>query len=230
MIIVFDLDDTLYNEITFVKSGFQAVAEYISNHYEINVNLFYQSLLDNLERFGRGVVFDTTLKEFNIFSKKLVYKCVSIYRLHKPNIKLSYEASLCLERLKPYNKYIVTDGNKIVQQNKVNALQIDKYFKKIYITHRYGLKYAKPSPYCFTLIKREEKIPYESIVYIGDNENKDFVGIKPLGIRTIRIKQGMFKYVNLNKEYKADIEINSLNEITIELLKNLVYGKKNSYR
>ena len=31
MIVVFDLDDTLYEEIQFVKGGFQAVAKLLSN-------------------------------------------------------------------------------------------------------------------------------------------------------------------------------------------------------
>lgn len=230
MIVVFDLDDTLYEEITFVKSGFYSVSDFISIHYSIDSNTFFRSLTDNLEKFGRGAIFDKTLKEFNIFSKKLVSKCVSVYRLHKPNITLNTDAKQCLKLLQDYNKYIVTDGNKIVQENKVNALQLDDYFKKIYITRRYGIKYAKPSPYCFSLIKKIENNSYKNMVYIGDNENKDFVEIKPLGIRTIRIRQGMFKNTNLTEEYKADLEILSLKEITIDLLKELIYGKENKYR
>ncbi|WP_214515343.1 hypothetical protein, partial [Mycobacterium tuberculosis] len=33
MIVVFDLDDTLYDELTYVQSGFQAVAGYLRDTY-----------------------------------------------------------------------------------------------------------------------------------------------------------------------------------------------------
>ena len=36
MILVFDLDDTLYDEITFVYSGFSAVSKYLSLQFNLN--------------------------------------------------------------------------------------------------------------------------------------------------------------------------------------------------
>ena len=46
MIIVFDLDDTLYEEITYVRSGFKAVASYLSQTYKKSKRLikFLESL------------------------------------------------------------------------------------------------------------------------------------------------------------------------------------------
>ncbi len=46
----------------------------------------------------------------------------------------------------------------------------------------------------------------KDIVYIGDNPNKDFVNIKKLGFRTIRVLKGMFS--NSNKETKFEAELN----------------------
>ena len=37
-VIVFDLDDTLYDEIEYVKSGFIQVANYFSYEFEIDKN------------------------------------------------------------------------------------------------------------------------------------------------------------------------------------------------
>lgn len=85
--------------------------------------------------------------------------------------------------------YIVTDGNKIVQNNKIEALNLRKHIKKDFITHRFGKKHSKPSTYCFEKIRKLENVNPEDIVYIGDNPNKDFVNIKELGFRTIRIKK-----------------------------------------
>lgn len=214
-VVVFDLDDTLYDEISFVKSAFKAVALYFEEQYKLDSEIFYEKLLSYLEILGRGKVFDETLKFFELYSKKNVKKALSIYRTHKPNISLSDES---LEILTFLNKkkipiYIVTDGNKIVQNNKIEALKLRKYIKKDFITHRYGKKYSKPSTYCFEKIAKLEKLSYEEIVYIADNPNKDFINIKKLKFRTIRIKKGMFKNLEKASEYEAEFNINSLLEL-----------------
>jgi len=214
-VIVFDLDDTLYDEITFVYSGFDSVASYFSIKHKIDKKLFYRFMIDTLQKEGRGKVFDETLKYFEIYSKTNVKKALNIYRTHKPNIFLKDEI---IELLKYYNEksvplYIVTDGNKIVQKNKIKSLNLEKYIKKIFITHHYGKKHSKPSTYCFEKIAQIEKVEYKNIVYIGDNINKDFINIKKLGFQTIRINQGMFKDLNKPQEFHANIDIEYLTQI-----------------
>ena len=56
---------------------------------------------------------------------------------------------------------------------------------------------------------------------MGDNPHKDFVGIKPLGFQTIRIKQGSYKNVEVTKDYEAHLTLGSLRELTLELLESL---------
>ncbi|MNB88558.1 hypothetical protein D3C75_355750 [compost metagenome] len=52
------------------------------------------------------------------------------------------------------------------------------------------------------------------MVYIGDNPLKDFVGIKPLWVRTIRVRRGMFQDVEAeNGKFEAEYEIDSLYEL-----------------
>lgn len=209
-VIVFDLDDTLYDEIEYVKSGFLAVAQ---NFCEADtVQNFYQTMIKELEKNGRGKVFDTALQEYKLYSKKAVRKALSIYRTHLPKLTLPQESQEILEYFlaKKTPLYIVTDGNKIVQANKLKALQLHRFIKKSFITHRYGKIHAKPSPYCFEKIAKLEGVAYSDVVYIGDNINKDFVGIKKLGFRTIRIKKGMFADLNKTQEYHAEVEIDSL--------------------
>ena len=180
---------------------------------------FYNKMIEVLEKDGRGKVFDEVLKTFNIFNKVNVKKSISLYRSHKPKISLSDAGKEILEYYSSKNVplYLVTDGNKVVQYNKVKALGIEEKFNKVYITHRFGVKHSKPSPFCFLQISSRQKASNEDIVYIGDNINKDFVGIKPLGYRTIRIKNGMFKKDIRPNEYNAEYTISSLIE-----LKNIV--------
>jgi putative hydrolase of the HAD superfamily len=211
MILVFDLDDTLYNEMDFIKSGFNAVSNYLSNTYGLpstSVDMFTFFNED-----GRSQIFNKTLKKYNIFSVDKLRKCVSIYRYHKPNIEIYDSAKRCIQRFLSWTKYIVTDGNKLVQANKVNALNIKQFFKHIYITRNYGIDKEKPSPYCFKKIQAKENVQAKNIVYIGDNSNKDFINLKKIGIRTIRIKQGFYKDVFLTRDHEAEYIISSFDEL-----------------
>lgn len=221
MILVFDLDDTLYNEIDFVISGFKSVSKYLEDKLSINSRDSFSLSMELLERNGRGKVFDDLLKYYGLYSYKMVSSCLSVYRYHKPIIKFSDDSIRFLNRYSSYTKYVVTDGNKIVQKNKIKSLNADKYFKKCIITHNYGIKFSKPNPYVFKKISEWEKTKAEKIIYIGDNPYKDFVGIKPLGFKTIRIINGMFAEVKLKQKYEAHITINSLDEIDDNLLAKL---------
>ena len=225
MVVIFDLDDTLYDEITFVKSGFNAVASFINKLTGTFQSAIFSRMMEILAEQGRGKVFNVILKENNIFSKKNVIKCVSLYRLHYPQIKITTETELLLNRFSNnYPLYVVTDGNKIVQGHKVEALGISKYFRKVYVTHRYGLKASKPSLICFEKIKTQEKVNWNQMLYIGDNPKKDFVSLNKAGAHTIRIVQGDHKNVKLNTEYEAQQNIMHLNE-----LKEIIPSLSNSY-
>jgi len=128
-------------------------------------------------------------------------------------IQLYEDAQKVLEKLKGRRKYIVTDGNKMVQQRKVDALQLSGSFDKIFITRRYGIKSEKPDPYCFLKICTLENVDPRFVMYIADNPRKDFVGIKRLGFKTARVKRGMFKDVIMAPEYEADFCVDSLLDI-----------------
>jgi len=219
-VIVFDLDDTLYNEKTFVISGFKAVADYLAKNFGFDAknSLGFMTMeLDN----GRGAIFNKLLENNGVNNNALVKKCISIYRLHKPEIQLDTDAVHCLERLKMHPLYIITDGNKVVQNNKLVALGLYHKVKKCFITHRHGVKYAKPSPYCMLEICKLEKINPENAVYIADNPIKDFIGIKPLGFKTIRILKGMYKNAEADIEHNAGYSVKSLDEINEQLLNKI---------
>jgi putative hydrolase of the HAD superfamily len=223
MILVFDLDDTLYPEISYVYSGFRAVAEFIEDKYKVSVRDTLPFMKSYLTQYGRGHVFNECLSNYDINpTRKAINELIHVYRFHDPTIRLPIESRQCLQRFSHYAKYVVTDGNKVVQLKKLKALDLydTSYFKKCYITHRYGRSHAKPSSYCFWDICRNEDEKPWNVVYIGDNPNKDFVGIKPEGFRTIRILQGEYKALVVDESMDADCTVGSLNELTEDFLRN----------
>jgi putative hydrolase of the HAD superfamily len=212
LIPIFDLDDTLYPEITFVESGFQAVACWLELHFGWDTDDNLSFMLDTLKRDGRGAVFDKLLEYRGGFSKDLVRKCIRIYRHHDPAISLYPVAERILAGLKS-PLYLVTDGQKIVQKNKIDALEIESRFKKVFLTHRYGTRHAKPSTYCFEIIRRIEGCRWTDMVYIGDNPAKDFVNLTPLGVRTIRVLTGPYRDVIAKPCFDAVYSIESLDQL-----------------
>lgn len=192
MIIVFDLDDTLYPEITYVRSGFRAVAHWAESKYGWPRADSYNRMCSILESQGRGQIFNIWFESQGITpTRHLIARAISEYRHHNPTIVLPEENLLILRQLRTRAPlYMVTDGHKIVQAKKVETLNVHDLFERIYLTSRYGRSASKPSPRCFELIRRREKTTWDKLVYIGDNPAKDFVTLNQLGCQTIRVMTG----------------------------------------
>ncbi|MGZ5056564.1 MAG: HAD family hydrolase [Methylobacter sp.] len=210
MVIVFDLDDTLYEERTYVESGLRAVAAFGEEEFGWNSEDSFIFMVDILNRVGRGMIFDLWLKQSGKCGKGLIRQCVNVYRHHTPKLQLFDSAKELLPRLKGYPMYIVTDGHKLVQEKKVRALEIEMLFRHVFITHRYGVKNAKPSTYCFELIKRRENCDWEDIMYVGDNPSKDFVSLNGLKMRTVRVLTGGHRNTMAAEGYDAQFTILNL--------------------
>ncbi|HEY0924789.1 HAD family hydrolase [Rheinheimera pacifica] len=212
MILIFDLDDTLYDERQFVESGFRAVADMAQQRWQLDAAAGFRRLCQLLDSQGRGRIFDDWLGPHNLATKTNISDCVRRYRLHKPKLTLPPTHRQMLQSL-PGPLYLVTDGHKIVQQNKVEALGLAAYFKRIFITHRFGIKHAKPSTYCFELIQKAEQCRWQDLVYIGDNPAKDFVNLNKKGAGTIRILTGCHKDVPAKPGYDAKTRLHTLTEL-----------------
>lgn len=211
-IIVFDLDDTLYEERSFVVSGHKAVAAFLAPLLGEKEETLYEKLQRefNLERKG---AFDRVLVQYKKKYRSLAKQCLAVYRSHTPDITLYPEASKWLALLSEYTLYVVTDGNSSVQKRKCQALGLFSKVKKCICTWRYGVERGKPSPFCFQKICRWEKVTPSEVIYIADNPYKDFVGIKPLGFQTVRVLTGQYAHVKLAEQYEAEYTIADLNAL-----------------
>lgn len=212
-VFVFDLDDTLYPELSYVHSGFWAVAHFLSQRLPVAAATLAAELIAEEAAHGRGQVFDSVLRQHGAWSKTLVAACLRTYRQHRPTLSLYPDAERCLARLAGQPLYLVTDGHKEVQARKVAALGLAGRVRHAYLTNRYGRHRAKPAPHCFELICRRERVPPTEVLYVGDNPRKDFVGIKPLGFQTVRILRGNYAHLPADAAHEADRRIYSLDEL-----------------
>jgi putative hydrolase of the HAD superfamily len=211
-ILIFDLDDTLYPERSYVESGFQAVADHLQTQRGWDATASLRLMREVLELEGRGAVFNRLLAHHGDHRASAVIDCIKTYRHHTPTIHLAESARHLLNLLAP-PLYIVTDGNKLVQHNKVVALGIEPFFAKVFITHRYGISHAKPSTYCFERIRAREGCSWSDLVYVGDNPAKDFVNLNPLGMRTVRVLTGEHRQVMAKPGHEALQVIASLDQL-----------------
>ncbi len=219
MVLIFDLDDTLYNERSYTESGLRAVARHGHSSWGWDANESFRFMMDVLEREGRGRIFDLWLREHGGETKARVRECVRIYRWHTPRLSLYPEAASVLDRLRDAPLYIVTDGHKIVQGKKIAALNLEPLFRRIFITHRFGLRHAKPSTYCFEKIRAEENCGWADMTYIGDNPAKDFVNLNPLGVNTVRVLTGAHRDVRAAPGHEAGAVIPDLGHFEIPPLR-----------
>ena len=213
MILVFDLDDTLYDESTFVLSGFKTVARHLAEKFNLDFDQILMKLQEILDAQGRGTIFDILLRELGLFNSELLSDCVSLYQGHTPTIEPYFDSVATLELYQDMPKYLVTDGNPSVQAKKVEALGLAKYFKGIYYSWSFGIEFAKPSISCFEMICNLEKVVLSDIMYIGDDPSKDFVNLRTQGAITVRVMTGRFSKVIAKNEFDAEFRIARIGDL-----------------
>ncbi|KUO74792.1 MAG: hypothetical protein APF77_11055 [Clostridia bacterium BRH_c25] len=212
--LVFDLDDTLYKEADFVHGAFGEVAEYLGTKYCIGRDELYRTMLRLLASMGRGRIFNDICDIYSIDED--VNNLIEIYRNAAPKISLYEDAEHFLKCCSgKYKLGLITDGIYYVQRNKIRLLGIEEYFDAIVVTDDHGKDFWKPSTKPYLKMAEELGVSLDSMIYIGDNPQKDFYGARQLGIRTIRVirDSGDHMGLRLSSDYEADIEITSLDDI-----------------
>jgi putative hydrolase of the HAD superfamily len=213
--IIFDLDDTLYNEREFVFGAFKEVSDYLADKYKLNETIVYEDIIQIFKEYGRGKIFNMICEKYSIDEN--ISELIKIYRESKPLLNLYKDAEEILLWLKANNYKIglITDGMSMVQWNKIDALRLKSRVNSIVVSDDLGKDYWKPheKPYreCIKVLGIRE----DECMYVGDNPNKDFIGARKLNISTIRIirEAGDHMKVSLEEAYEADYKINSLKDI-----------------
>ena len=214
-LVVFDLDDTLYDEMDYIISGYKFIAKYLESKY--NISDAFSTFIEAFQNGNRHRVFNYILEKFEVqYDDRIIKTLVNKYRNHYPDIKSSRKIINILELIKIKHKLaIISDGYLDAQKLKITALDIKNYFDKIYLTDELGQKYWKPSLYYFEKCQQNFNLQSNQIVYIGDNWKKDFYPGNTLGWKTIGILSNtqIHNDIDVAKEYKPQIIINDLNEI-----------------
>ncbi|MGD0175172.1 MAG: HAD-IA family hydrolase [Anaerolineales bacterium] len=187
--VVFDLDDTLYPEREYIRSGFRAVGEWAEQRLGLSQAIVRAELQALFDAEFRGDTFQWWLSERGL-PESLLGEMVRIFRTHTPRIVLSPDAERVLYELKPgYRLGLVTEGRRENQQAKIRALGLERWFSAVVILGEEERTEWKPSRKPFDWMLGMLSVAGEEAVYVGDNPRKDFRGAREAGMATIRIRR-----------------------------------------
>lgn len=176
--VIFDLDDTLYSEKEYVRSGYKKIAEKFGEA-EIEDELWSAFL-------KHEPAIDVVLEKHGLSDRKA--EVLSIYRKQNPDIHLYPGVVEMLERIAQNLKIaIVSDGRPEGQRAKIRALGLEN-IPFIITDDLGGMEYRKPCDRAFKLMLKELNTPPERAAYIGDNIHKDFIAPEKIGMRCIWFK------------------------------------------
>lgn len=176
-VICFDLDDTLYKEIDFVKSAYAEIAGKVGHP---------ESARQMLDWYYEGKnVFAELIDTYGL--DITIGECLQVYRNHYPDIALDPGVKEFLDALKKNGAKLglITDGRSVSQRNKIKALGLEGFFDIEIISEEFGSE--KPDSRNYKAVM--DAFPDRNcFVYIGDNPEKDFIAPNRLGWDTYCLK------------------------------------------
>lgn len=187
-----DLDDTLYPELDYVDSGYQAIAPIIASCADISPERALFQLRYELRKQGRAGAFDRVFAHFGVPDETAVTKIpelIAAYRDHRPTIALYPGAAEALAQLRAIAPVaIVTDGASVMQRRKLEALGIDALADAVVVCWEHEA--PKPSTLGYELAADELKADISRAIVIGDDPDHDMQAATALGVKGVRVRTG----------------------------------------
>ncbi|MCA1062672.1 HAD family hydrolase [Rossellomorea sp. AcN35-11] len=204
-LLLFDLDDTLFDHSKAVEKGVKDTLQQFSILQKVNPDDFHKTFIKhNHKLWGRFSSKDLnfhefslrrledTLKEFNIFideeeSLAFVKEFQSSYLNRiRPIQELN---DLLFELGKIVNMGIVTNGTAFNAYEKVHRLGLTSIFPESSVIISENVGYTKPDEEIFQHTLNVFEACAERTLFIGDNYYTDINGGKTLGLTTIWINK-----------------------------------------
>jgi putative hydrolase of the HAD superfamily len=188
LILVFDLDDTLYPERQFALSGFAAAELWAQK--SLGLTGLAADMIRLLDQGHLGQLFRLALEaRMPDHKPEHLAGLLEAYRSHAPRLTLFDDAAWALGHFGAQLKLgLITDGNHGMQRRKVAALRVARHFREIVYTDALGGRaFAKPHQQSYQLIEAALGRGNDRFVYVGDNPAKDFVAANARGWVTVMV-------------------------------------------
>ena len=206
MLLLIDLDDTIYLERDYVLSVYRSIADLLTpKHAEQSYHYLEYEFL----KYGRRELLDRWRKFYQLPLE--LNELIEIYRSTDPIITLDKTTRTVLEKLTAvHTTILVTDGSPIVQHKKIEALGLSSLFDHLFICQEHGL--TKPDKSLLLELLNQFGAMREECVVIGDDPYADINPAVEANIQSIRIRCGRFE--SLANDHKPTYEYSSLTDVT----------------
>jgi putative hydrolase of the HAD superfamily len=194
--VIFDLDDTIYPEIEYLKKAYRFIAQSVikaESRLNSTEDEIFSFLIYTFTNEGRDKLFQKMIDKFNInfFSLENFLSCLHNVPLKKNELKVYSHIQKLLVQLSEQNKliFILTNGNVSQQRNKLNSLNIKlSLFKEIIYASSNGKEFEKPNPFFVNKILLDYSLNKNKVILIGDSvfdkESANNAGIDFLDVLT----------------------------------------------
>lgn len=186
-LVIFDLDDTLFNEIDYLEVAYWEIDRLASEEFGVSRGKVAEWLLCTFKERGRHRIFQEMFDRFAI-PDAFLSECLAALRTVSsvPNLKLKPWVGPTLTQLSG-RAAILTNGHVVQQKNKVRLLGVTDFFPGIAI---YFAELTRPKPYpdSFEQISEDFSVEARECVFIGDSK-VDQLFAKQTGIKFIPVWQ-----------------------------------------
>ncbi|WP_117168581.1 HAD family hydrolase [Paraliobacillus sediminis] len=231
--IIFDVDDTLYDQALSFHNTFRALIEGSFTYEEIDqiykVSRKYSEILFDQSEAGEITQFEwqtgriiAACNDFDIpIDTKKAATFHEAYVTEQQNIVLFPEVEKLLDVLykQGYRLAILTNGEEQHQTRKINQLKLSKWIplENTFISGTLG--HAKPKIEVFEIIEKKLHLDKLNTVYIGDSFEKDIVGAKQVGWQAIWMNHRK-RELPADARFKPDQEVFNAKELLELFVKN----------
>ena len=219
--LVFDVDDTLYEQIVPFENAYKSLFD-----MDIDMEKFYL-----LSRYYSDVKFEAsrngemTMDEYHIYRIQEAAKDLGVFltdeqalnmqKEYKKNQQKLQMSDITINILKLARKNnvklgIITNGLSEHQWSKIEALGVERWIDKdnIIVSGDYSIN--KPDVRIFEIMQEKLQLPNDFLYYIGDSIENDIVGANNAGWKSIwinRYKQKSSKEVDIYKIAENNSEL-----------------------
>lgn len=198
--VVFDLDDTLFDDTSSFTDAARYVAACLQREYPVDENAVVAAYIEKLEAYWEGLwtadvrtavtglrarIWSAALTALGL-DAQLGAQCARWYdEYRRERFVLWPGVAELLADLRAYGSKlaILTNGLQETHREKITILGLDDAVDRIFISDEVGM--AKPDPALFTLVCRELAVAPERATMVGDRFSRDVIGAQAIGMKTL---------------------------------------------
>lgn len=182
--LVFDLDNTIYDEKEFLFQSYKNISEYLNKEYSCDKEDVYNFLSEQFLSGGRGYILDKLKSYLKINNENFINNCLEIIRstVVSPPIQPYKYFSQFIKRTSNFPIFIITNGTQKQQANKMKSINFEgnSDIKVVYANDYL----RKPAADSFLYLQKNYELNCPT--YVGDSY-EDFVFAKNCGIQFIEV-------------------------------------------